>query len=353
MPADWLLYGAYGYTGELVAEQAVRRGHRPLLAGRSGEKLEPVAHRLGLEFIVLDLQEHNELVDALKRVELVFHAAGPFVHTSEPMIQACLTTGTHYLDISGEIPVFQNTFSRDQAALRCGIALISGAGFDVIPTDCLADLVAHRVPNAVKLETAVNTTGGASAGTLKTSIELFPQGGYIRRSGELVPHPFGKGAKRIRFSHGQRWAVPAPWGDLVTAYQTTSIPNITAYSAFPKRTIRLMRWTSFVGEKVLGLKVLRRALQKWIDRSVEGPDAQTRQSERSYIWARATDAAGKEAQAWLETVETYRFTAIAGVRCVEKVLQGGHRGALTPALAFGADFILEIEDTQRFEALTA
>lgn len=348
---NWMIYGAYGYTGELLAEEAMRRGHRPVLAGRSEEKLVAVAERLGLDWVAVGLEDTNALNRAVAQVGLVLHAAGPFIHTSGTMIRACLAAGTHYLDISGEIPVFQNTFACDRYAISTGVALISGAGFEVIATDCLAEYVASQVPNAVELETAVATLGNDSAGTTKTMLEMLSKGNWRRKDGRLVPHHWGEGAKRIRFSDRERTAVPVPWGDLATAFETTGIPNITTYSALPKRVIRLLRLTGLTIQKALSIKPLRRLLQAQIEKKVHGPDAETRQKEHCFVWARAADKNGREEQAWLDTAEAYRFTALAGVRCVERTLRDQPRGALTPALAFGADFVLEIEGTQRLDAL--
>lgn len=349
--SDWMLYGAYGYTGQLVAAEAVRRGHRPILAGRSEKKLLPLAEELGLDGVMVELHDTSALIQAVAQVDLVFHAAGPFVHTSEPMLRACLVAGTNYVDITGEISVFEKTFSHDQAAIQRGIALISGVGFDVIATDCLAEYVANQVPNVVELEIAVTAISRASAGTTKTMLEMFPEGVWMRREGKLVPHGWGKGMRRLRFSDRERTVVPMPWGDLATAFQTTGAVNITTYVAFPKSSIRLMRWMSPLGHRVLAIKPIRRLFQKWVEKSARGPDEERRQTERSYVWVRAADEQGSEAQAWLETLEAYQFTAVGGVRCVERILQERPQGALTPALALGADFVLEIEGTRRFDTL--
>jgi short subunit dehydrogenase-like uncharacterized protein len=349
---NWMIYGSYGYTGELVAEEAVRRGHRPILAGRSRKKLLPIATRLGLDWIAVDLYNARALAEAVAQVDLVFHAAGPFIHTSDAMVRACLAAGTNYVDITGELAVFRNTFAHDQAAAKRGIALISGIGFDVISTDCLAEYVANQVPNASELELAIAVTGRVSSGTIKTMLELFPQGSQMRLDGKLVPAHWGKGAKQVAFSHKELTVIPIPWGDLETAVQTTGIPNITTYMALPRNIIRLLRWTSPVGQMLLRLSSLRLGYQKWAEKTIRGPDAETRQTRRSYVWARAAGHKGNEAQAWLETLEAYQFTAVGGVRCVERILEERPKGALTPALAFGADFVLQIRGTQRFDTLS-
>jgi short subunit dehydrogenase-like uncharacterized protein len=346
--ARWMLYGASGYTGQLLAEEAVRRGHQPILAGRSAAKLAPLAERLGLAFVAVDLHDEAALNRAVADVDLVFHAAGPFVFTGEPMIQACLATHTHYLDIAGEIPNLLNTFHHAQAARQAGIALIPGVGFDVIPTDCLAKHLADQEPGAVVLELAVDALSTPSAGTVRSLLEMVPGTSWARENGQLLPVPFSTKVRKVRFSHGERSVIPVPWGDLVTAYHTT---GIRTYLAIAKPSRYLAGLAIPVAQRLLASATTRRWMSGLVGRALKGPDASTRQRHRSYIWACAIDASGKTTQAWLETGEAYQFTAIAGIRAVEEVLAAPSQGVLTPALAFGADFVLEIEGTRRFDRL--
>jgi short subunit dehydrogenase-like uncharacterized protein len=346
-----MLYGASGYTGRLIAEEAVRRGHRPLLAGRSREKLAPLAERLGLEVLVAGLDDVRALVASLEELPLVLHAAGPFVQTSEPMVQACLASGAHYLDITGEIPVFENTFSHDAEARARGIALMSGVGFDVVPTDCLARYVAERVPGAHELHLAIAPGGQASAGTAKSALGQLPQGGRVRRGGALQAWPMGKGLRRVRFSDVERTVAPIPWGDLVTAWHTTGIPNITTYMALPRSAARVIRFTYPLLKRVLAVDAVRHGAERLIESRVQGPDEVARHEHRSHLWAEARAADGRRAQAWLDMPDAYAFTAVAAVRAVEEVLSRKPLGALTPAGAFGADFVLSIEGCLRLDSL--
>jgi short subunit dehydrogenase-like uncharacterized protein len=352
--SGWMLYGATGYTGTLLAEEAVRRGHRPLLAGRSAAKLKPLSERLGLDYLAVSLDDAGALARAVSGVDLVLHAAGPFSQTGDPMLRSCLDAGSHYLDLTGEIPVFEHTFSYHDAAAAKGVALISGVGFDVIPTDCLAKYVADKLSDADTLDIAFDAITRASGGTTRTQLEIVAGGGLVRRDGQLVRWPLGSGGRRIRFSHRERWALPAPLADLATVYRASDIPNITAYIALPRLLARLAGLATPVFpavQRLFASRAVRRGLGWLIERAVQGPDADFRQAAHSYIWAHAANHQGDEAQAWLETVEAYQFTAIAGVRCVERVLDGDYRGALTPAQAFGADFVLEIEGTRRFDKI--
>lgn len=348
----WMLYGATGYTGELIAEEAVKRGLSPILAGRSAEKLAPLAERLDLAYKVFALEDVNAIANAIADMDVILHAAGPFVHTSDPMIRACLATKTHYLDITGEINVFENTFSYHDTALKNNTALISGVGFDVVPTDCLALHVAQKVNAAHTLEIAFMGLSNVSAGTTKSAIENAPSGGLIRQNGTLQPYPLGKGAKRIRFSHGVYHAMPIPWGDLSTAYRTTGIPNITAYMAVSPLSSTLLRVTAPVAQFMMRSGTLRQAAAGIAERIAPGPDETTRETARTYIYARAADKSGViVAEAWLETCEPYQFTAHSAVEAVMRVDELGSAGAITPALAFGADFVLAIPETKRLDKL--
>jgi short subunit dehydrogenase-like uncharacterized protein len=359
MASRWMLYGATGYTGVLVAEAAVARGLKPVLAGRSAEKLAPLAERLGLEFIAVSLDDPAGLRRALEGMSFVYHAAGPFSHTSPPMVRACLDTKVSYLDITGEVEVFAHLFELDSQARERGICLIPGVGFDVVPTDCLAAYVAAQVPNALDLEIALAVVDHSlSPGTAKTMLEMVQKAGLVRDSGRLRTRPFGQGVKRIRFSQKERWVMPAPLGDLVTAFHSTRVPNVTTYVAIPSRVAKPLRrgWPALavampLARKAMAFKPLAQRLAKLVEQRVQGPDAQARTHGRAFAWARAQSPSGQSVEAWLETTEGYDYTAAVGVRVVERMLKKRPVGTLSPAQAFGADFALEVPGTKRLDRL--
>jgi len=347
---QWLLYGAYGYTGTLVAEEAVKRGHRPVLAGRSEQKLIPLAERLGLDYVVLDLQNSPKLTQTVSDFDLVFHAAGPFVHTHRPMVTACLMGKAHYLDITGEVTVFEENLSYDLLAQEQGVAVISGVGFDVVPTNCLATYVAQQIPDPTELKIGVVVLSGVSAGTTKTMLEHVSGGIVVRRNGELVSYPVGQlPAIQVRFVDTERKVYPITWGDVTTAYQSTGIENITAYIGYPSAMALLIRLFGPLGMSLFANKTLRQVAQKIVEKVVKGPSGHTRHTARCQVWAWATNESGQEFQAWLETPEAYHYTALVGVRCVEKTLELQPQGVLAPAQAFGPEFMLDIPGTQRFD----
>lgn len=337
-----MIYGANGYTGELVAREAVRKGLSPILAGRSAEAVGRLAKELGLQSRVFSLGDPQGTAAELYGVKAVLHCAGPFIHTSAPMVAACLATGAHYLDITGEITVFEAILARGEEARRAGVALLPGVGFDVVPSDCLAARLAASLPDATELTLAFETAGGGfSRGTLKTMIESLPHAGAIRRNGKIIPVPVAWDAREIDFGPGvvKRWTMTIPWGDVSTAYHSTGIPNIRVYSGAPPSQIRRMkRWAPLL--PLAGWKPIKRFAQRWVERKVTGPSPEAREKGRVHLWGEVKDAAGRTATATLETPEGYRFTAVSAVASVERVLQGTvPAGAWTPSRAFGADFV--------------
>lgn len=348
----WMIYGAYGFTGELIVNAALRRNHEPILAGRSEEKLARTAERFKLEKIAFDLQDFDRLNQALEQVELVLNAAGPFVHTALPLVEACLATGTHYLDVAGEVRVFEQIFSKDQHAHERGIAIIPGVGFNVLASDCLASYAADQIESPTELEIATQwTDDGMSPGTTRTMIENFPVGTLARREGRLVRISPRKWRREQRFLDRVYPVVPVSIGDLVTAYETTQIANITTYTTFTEENAQsyslmepLLRW-------LYSYDWMRRSASRRVrDASQHSKDDLTKLS-KSQVWVSARDEEGQTSQAWLETVNSYLFTAEASVRSVERLFAQPQVGVLTPALAFGADFVLEIPGTKRADKL--
>lgn len=332
----FLIYGANGYTGELIAREAVRRGLRPIIAGRSAEKLAPLARELKLEWRAFPLTAPK-----LGGVDAVLHCAGPFVHTSALMVQACLDAGVHYLDITGEIAVFETILAmHDEAVLR-NVTLLPGVGFDVVPTDCLAAMLAAKLPSSTELELAFYSPGAEiSRGTLKTMIEGIDEGGAIRRDGKIVRVPPAFETREIPFSVGSRMAMTIPWGDVSTAFHTTGIPNIRVYTAAsPKSIARMRRIRSLF--PVLGIKPIKRMLQAYANRR-SGPDTERRERGRTYLWGRVANSAN-EVTMTMTTPEGYAFTIISALAAVERLLAAPKRpGAFTPAAFFGAEFVTSL-----------
>ena len=347
MTGPWLLYGANGYTGELVARLALALGHRPILAGRSADAVCSLAEELGLERRLLGLDDPSRLDEALAGMNLVLHCAGPFSRTSRPMADACLRTRTHYLDITGEVGVFEALAVRDAEARASGVMLLPGCGFEVVPSDCLALHLKNRLPGARRLALAYAGFGRLSRGTATTAIEGLGRGGLVRRGGLLAPVPSAWKTRRIDFGEGPRTAVTLPLGDLTTAWHSTHVPDIELYFAAPPG-LRALAWAERHFGGILGSSAVRRFLTARVCAGPPGPTEEERRRGRAFVWGEVEDGAGGRAVARLATPEGYTFTARAALAVVERVLAGqAPAGFQTPATAFGPDFVLGIPGVTR------
>ncbi|HEX3787427.1 MAG TPA: saccharopine dehydrogenase NADP-binding domain-containing protein [Pseudonocardiaceae bacterium] len=337
----WMVYGANGYTGQLLARLAQERGERPILAGRSEAKIVPLAAALGFDHTVVDLFDPKRLRDSLAGVQVVANCAGPFTRTAAPLVDACLATGTHYLDITGEIDVFEAVYARAAEAEQAGVVLLPGAGFDVVPTDCLAAMLAAALPDAVELDLAFTMGGGISPGTLKTAIESLGAGGRARVDGELRPVPVAHKQTVADFPLGPRRVSAVPWGDLSSAYRSTGIPTITTYTVVPG--------ADYVGRghELLAPLLRNPTVQKFglsmVNQLVRGPSEEKQAKGRCEVWGKVRAEGGRTASGALTGPAPYQFTAESVLAAVSRLLAGGIApGAHTPSSALGADFVRDL-----------
>jgi short subunit dehydrogenase-like uncharacterized protein len=349
MSPDFLLYGANGYTGELIARMAVeqQRGLRPLLAGRDPARIEPLASALGLEYRSFALDDTPAIDAALRSTSVVLHCAGPFSHTSRPMADACLRTGTHYLDITGEIAVFESLAARRAEAEARGVMLLPGVGFDVVPSDCLAAHLKRRLPSATALALAIQGLGRISHGTATTMVENINRGGLVRRAGRLTPVPAAWKTREVDFGSGPTNATTIPWGDVATAFYSTGIPDIEVLAAIPASMRMMMKASRPLGP-LLASAPVQRFLKKRIKAQPAGPSRAERARGASFVWGQVSDGEGRKKVSRLRGPEGYTLTALTALAVVERVLAGmAPAGFQTPSLAYGADFILGIEGVTR------
>ncbi len=343
-----LIYGAYGYTGELIVREAIAAGLHPVLSGRDPAALAALAAPLGLEWRAAPLENAAALDAAMTGMRAVLHCAGPFIHTSLPMADACFRTGVHYLDITGEIAVFEALVARSGAARDASVTLLPGVGFDVVPSDCLAAHLARRLPGATQLALAFRTIGGVSRGTATTMAEGAGMGGAVRRGGRIVSVPPGWRTRDVDFGDGRMTlAVTIPWGDVSTAYHSTGIPDIAVYMAMTPSMHRALRLSRWIGPLLRARPVRRRLVARARARA-PGPDEARRERGECRLWGEVRDASGATATARLVTPEGYTLTARTAVAAARRVLAGGiATGYLTPSQAFGADFTLEQHNVMR------
>lgn len=341
-----LVYGATGYTGTLIARMARRMGVSVTLAGRNEAKLSVLAAETGYRHSVFDLDGSPTLLERVAAHDVVLHAAGPFSKTAAPMVEACLAGGTHYLDITGEIPVFEAHRKLDRRARAAGIMIMSGVGFDIVPSDCLSLHMIERMPTAVSLTLGLRSIGRGmgevSRGTARTASEGIHGGTATRREGTIV-YAKTPPRRQLRFGDQTVDCVGVSWGDVATAYYTTGIANIGVYFEATKDLERIVALPGFVRwllSTALGQAFLRRQIEKRPD----GPDPEIQKTQVTEILAIVEDAAGCEMRSILRTPGAYYLTAMTALR-VAAAVDGGRcePGTHNPAPVFGADLITTFE----------
>jgi len=345
----FLLYGANGYTGKLIAKYAAQYGLQPILAGRREEAIKPLADELKLSCKVIDINNAAQLKAALQEVKAVVNAAGPFADTARQMIEGCLQTGTHYLDINGDISVFEMIKRFNAEATKKNIMLMPGVGFDVVPTDCMALHLKNKLPDATHLKLAFASIGGSvSHGTAMTIVSRLGEGGAVRQNGKIVRQQLGKKGMWVDFGERKLFVMSIPWGDVSTAHFTTGIPNIEAYTGVKTGTYKLMKW-QWLFNWLLRMEWIKNIIRKKIKNRPAGPDDEMRKKAKSMVWGEACNLTGDTVTDRFTCAEGYTLTALSSLIIAKKVLEGNFKtGYQTPAACYGEELVREIPGTVRY-----
>jgi len=316
-----LIYGATGYTGRMAAQRAKALGLPFEIAGRNRQHLVDLAAQLDVPWRVFEAGPDS--AQSLAGIRVLLNFAGPFAHTAPALMAACIEAGVDYLDITAEINVYRLAEGLGADAAASGVMLLPGVGWDVVPTDSLAAHIARRVANPVALSIALQVLGSMSRGSAMSVSEIIGAGVLTRIDGELVPTPDAQ-PRHFDFGDGPVSCAPLSFGDLVTAWHSTRIPNIAMFvhvagDAFPEGDLSQLP---------------------------DGPSAQERDANRARAVAQVTDADGSVLRSVIETVNGYTFTPLAAVEAARRVLDGDRQaGFATPASVFGVDFASTIAGT--------
>jgi short subunit dehydrogenase-like uncharacterized protein len=339
----FLLYGANGYTAGLIIRFAAQYGLEPIIAGRSEEKMKALAETHQLSYRVFDVKNVDTIAENIKDVPVVLHCAGPFQFTAKPMMEACMKTGVHYLDITGEIEVFELAASLNARAEASNVMIMSGTGFDVVPTDCMALYLKQKMPDATHLKLAFGSLkGGLSHGTALTMAEGSGYPSKARVDGKIVNRPLGEKSMVVPFMEKSLFCMTIPWGDVSTAYYSTGIPNIETYTATNPKSHQWLKYQSLFNW-LLRMEFIKNRLRNKIKARPAGPDDQAREKAKSLVWGEVTNGKETIAATW-SGLEGYTFTAHSALLITQKTIDGNwQKGSKTPSMVYGADLVMEIK----------
>lgn len=230
---DVVLFGATGFTGGLTAEYLARHaptGLRWALAGRNPERLAAVRGRLAaidpalaeLPLLTADVTDADTLRALAESARVVASTVGPYVHHGEPLVAACATAGTDYLDITGESEFVDLMYVRHHAeATRTGARLVHACGFDSIPHDLGAWFTVKQLPADVPItvDGYVRAGGRFSAGTYHSALTAFSRTGQASQAARdrraVEPRPTDRRVRAVpgrlaRSAELGIWTVPLP-----------------------------------------------------------------------------------------------------------------------------------------------
>ena len=329
MKSKILVYGANGYMGKLFSAYAIKHQLHIILAGRS-------TFKTNLPSRIFSLDSHKNISNNLKDILLVINLAGPFNATNKVLVEGCITTKTHYIDIAGEVPEIEDVFQFHNQALKAGIMLMPGAGFGVVPTDIIANLAKAKLPNATHLKIAYFTKGGASRGTLKTVLKNINKEGIIVKNGKMETAMPASVTFSFKTEGKNNEVVYNPWrADLFTAQISTGIQNIETYSNFPSFIVKMMHG------KMLWLRDI--ILKRLINFLPEGPSEKQLRKGKTICYAEVKNEKGEKATVTLIGPEAYLFTALTLIEISKKIINGDFKAGFQTPNLYGFDIIKNIE----------
>ena len=347
-----VLYGATGYTGRLVTDELVRRGLDFALAGRNPEKLARLSEERGEGAPVRTAQvdDPRSLRAMLEDCDVVINCAGPFSLYGEPVVEAAVETGTHYLDSTGEQTFMKRVFETyGRRAKSRGVAVVPAMGFDYVPGDCIARLTAAPHEPLEELVLAYAVSGfGASQGTMLSALEMLKGGDFVYEDGDWRPAPLEVSRRSFDFPApiGRQRMIRYPSGEVLTVPRHTRTRKVTSMlgAAGVAPIPALAPALPFTMPAVsLALRTpLRQLIGKAVGRLPEGPNEDDRRAARFTIVAVARGADGREGHGVVRGSDAYGLTAITLVYGAERMAGDDYNeaGVLGPAEAYNPESFL-------------
>lgn len=209
-PFDVVLWGATGFTGQLVAEYFATR-YNPsnlnwAIGGRNEKKLERLRNRLAednsgwstLPILTGDAFDRERLTAIANRTTVVCSTVGPYARFGTDLVAACAETGTNYCDLTGEIQWIREMIDRfHEKARSTGARIVHSCGFDSVPSDLGVLMLQERAVANYDIPCsrigAFVSSGPAefSGGTVASAVNLFEEASEDSSVKELLEDPYG------------------------------------------------------------------------------------------------------------------------------------------------------------------
>lgn len=335
-----MVYGANGYTAQLIIKDLLKLNVKPVLAGRNKNYIEEVANQFNCQHRIFSVDDESKILENLSGINTLLNCAGPFKYTAKKLIDACLSTKVNYLDIEGEIDVLESIRLYDEKAKGKGIVILPSVGFDVVPTDILAKKLSEKMPDATSLKIGLkNEKGGVSRGTWLTTFEMLGVPGKIRKDGQIIDSIIGEKTFSIKQNGFKFYGISIPWADVYSAYYSTGIPNVGVYMYFPP-ALSFLRGLSKLLQKIFSNQSIKKTFSNIVIRSKFGPNKKEREKSTSIIIEKLSNDKGDSITEAYRFIDGYCLTASSASNITIRVNNGEvEPGVKTPSLAVGSDFI--------------
>jgi short subunit dehydrogenase-like uncharacterized protein len=398
---DVVVFGATGVTGRQVAaylgERAAETDLRWAAAARDGAKLERSMSELGVsapETITADVADPETLARMAARSRVVLNLVGPYSLYGRPVIEACVEQGTHYVDLTGEMPFVRSVIDHFHGpASAAGVKVVQVCGFEALPPDLLVASADEQARarfgeglSSVDLEVSwappagmPRLSDGLSGGTFQSlsAVAASDDAAAIEDPAMLITDPAAAAAVRrlspigLSPRRGFSGAViapmmPAPFINPAIIHRSATL--LAAAEGRPPQPFRYREGMVLDGGNVslparwaaagvlsgiqLGLRRLTRArpavrrpvasaMSRLGPSSGFGPAAERLEGWRWEVELRGTTPSGREVRAKVEAeghpgyLATARMLGEAGMLLAEEGLTPQRAGCLTPATALG------------------
>ena len=336
-----VLYGATGYTGRLIAHELDQRGATFAIAGRNPSKLEALSRELDRapETVVASVDDPGALRAMAGRASCVLSAAGPFKDLGPPVVEAALSSGAEFVDITGEQGFLRWAWGQHQGFTRAGRTMVNAAGFDVVPSDVAAAAACRGLDQVVRLDLGIATSSGLSSGTQRTMAASTGDWWYWD-DGRFKGAPAGRFVRKFDYPGlGESTSVFVPWGDVVTAPRSTGARVVrTFFRVKPEKARRAhLAWP--ITHLISKVPWVSQWLEDRAPGSGKGPSAEERERAKFTIVAEAHTPGGAIQRAVVEGRDPYGLTASASAQVALALANAevDQVGVLTPSQLFPAE----------------
>ncbi len=345
-----VVFGATGYTGRLVTDELVRRGVRPVIAGRDAGRLARLGDELGggLQTCVADVEHPHSIAALVDEGDVLMSTVGPFVRWGQPAVLAAVARRATYLDSTGESAFIRDMRERvGRRAADAGVPLIPALGYDYLPGNLAGALALRRAgPDASRLDVGYFAPGmaGVSGGTMASSVGMMLMPSFRFDDGRLVDDRLG--ARTRTFRIGADEAVTVAVGGTEHLFLPALAPGLRTVGVYLGWFGSLARFAPYAAAVARGVTAVPGAMSVLTSSaarfrgSAGGPDAEARARGASLVVAEVQDPDGRTlARVDLTGPDPYTLTGRLLAWAATTALGGAVHGAgvLGPVQAFGLD----------------